>query len=68
VAFADCHGPAGLREVRLTGGGRLLRGKKVTGFSRIEEGLARRDRAVPYNLEEELQKWGADGPKNRSEA
>ncbi|MBN9524404.1 type 1 glutamine amidotransferase domain-containing protein [bacterium] len=58
VVSAVCHGPAGLLEVKV-GGEYLVKGKGVTGFSWAEEGLARREKAVPYNLEEELKKRGA---------
>ncbi len=58
VVSAVCHGPAGLLEVTV-GGEYLVRGKDVTGFSWAEEGLAKREKAVPYNLEEELKKRGA---------
>jgi putative intracellular protease/amidase len=59
VVSAVCHGPAGLLEVKLSGGDYLIAGKDLTGFSWNEEVKAGRDRAVPYNLEEELQKRGA---------
>jgi putative intracellular protease/amidase len=55
---AVCHGPAGLLEAKV-GGEYLVKGKDVTGFSWAEEGLAKREKAVPYNLEEELKKRGA---------
>jgi putative intracellular protease/amidase len=58
VVSAVCHGPAGLLEVKV-GGEYLVKGKDVTGFSWTEEGLAKRDKAVPYNLEDELKKRGA---------
>jgi putative intracellular protease/amidase len=58
VVSAVCHGPAGLLEVKV-GGEYLINGKELTGFSWAEEGLARRDKAVPYDLEEELKKRGA---------
>lgn len=58
VVSAVCHGPAGLLEVKV-GGEYLITGKDVTGFSATEEGLAKREKAVPYILEEELKKRGA---------
>jgi putative intracellular protease/amidase len=64
VVSAVCHGPAGLLEVKLSGGDYLVRDKKLTGFSWTEEGLAKREDAVPYNLEEELKKRGADYDKS----
>lgn len=59
VVSAVCHGPAGLLEVKLRSGGYLIAGKNVTGFSWNEEVKVGREQAVPYNLEEELQKRGA---------
>lgn len=59
VVAAVCHGPCGLLEVKLESGKYLLDGKKATGFSWKEEQLAKRDRAVPYSLEEEMMKRGA---------
>jgi putative intracellular protease/amidase len=59
VVSAVCHGPAGLLEVKLSGGDYLIAGKNLTGFSWNEEVKAGREQAVPYNLEEELQKRGA---------
>jgi putative intracellular protease/amidase len=58
VVSAVCHGPAGLLEVKV-GGEYLVKGKDLTGFSWTEEGLAKRDKAVPYNLEDELKNRGA---------
>jgi putative intracellular protease/amidase len=59
IVSAVCHGPAGLLQAKLTDGRYLLQGKRVTGFSWKEEVLAKRDKAVPYNLEEEIKKRGA---------
>ena len=59
VVSAVCHGPAGLLEVKLSGGEYLIDGKDLTGFSWKEEELAKREKAVPYSLEEELKKRGA---------
>ena len=64
VVSAVCHGPAGLLEVKLGGGDYLINGKGVTGFSWKEEELAKREEAVPYNLEEELKKRGAKYSKS----
>lgn len=63
VVSAVCHGPAGLLNVKLTGGESLVAGKKVTAFSWAEEEKVGRDKAVPFNLEEELQKRGANYSK-----
>lgn len=59
IVSAVCHGPAALVEVKLGNGEHLITGKAVTGFSWKEEELAKRDHAVPFSLEEELQKRGA---------
>ncbi len=59
IVSAVCHGPAGLLEVRRGGGEYLINGKNVTGFSWKEEELAKRAKAVPYSLEDELKKRGA---------
>src|ERR1044072_6584370 len=59
VVSAVCHGPAGLLEVKLSNGEYLIAGKNLTGFSWNEEVKVGREQAVPYNLEEELQKRGA---------
>ncbi len=56
VVSAVCHGPCGLLEVKLSNGEHLIKGKNVTGFSWNEEVMAKRDHAVPFNLEEELQR------------
>ncbi len=63
IVSAVCHGPAGLLEVKV-GGEYLVSNKDVTGFSWTEEGLAKRKKAVPYNLEEELKKRGAKYTKS----
>ena len=59
IVSAVCHGPAGLLEAKLSSGEYLVNGKSVTGFSWKEEELAKRAKAVPFNLEEELRKRGA---------
>jgi putative intracellular protease/amidase len=56
VVSAVCHGPCGLLEVKLSNGEYLIKDKNVTGFSWNEELMAKRDHAVPFNLEEELQR------------
>lgn len=60
VVSTVCHGATGLLNVTLSNGEPLVRGKRVTGFSWPEEELADRAQAVPYNLQEELKKLGAD--------
>lgn len=63
IVSAVCHGPCGLLEVKLKNGDYLLKGRKATGFSWLEEKLAKRQDFVPYNLEDEMQKRGADYQK-----
>lgn len=58
IVSAVCHGPAGLLKVKLSDGDRLIKDKDITGFSWKEEVMAKRDHAVPFSLEEELQKRG----------
>lgn len=60
VVSTVCHGATGLLNVTLSDGKPLVRGKRVTGFSWPEEELAHRAQAVPYSLQEELKKLGAD--------
>ncbi|STX51463.1 intracellular protease/amidase [Legionella busanensis] len=63
IIAAVCHGPAGLLEAKLSNGQYLVAGKKVTSFSWQEEKWAKREQAVPFNLEEELIKRGAQYSK-----
>jgi putative intracellular protease/amidase len=65
IVSAVCHGPCGLLEAKQRNGDYLIKGKNVTGFSWKEEILAKRDQAVPFSLEEELQKRGAIYSKAR---
>ncbi|MDQ6703350.1 MAG: type 1 glutamine amidotransferase domain-containing protein [Pseudomonadota bacterium] len=58
IVSAVCHGPCGLLEVKLSSGEYLVNGKEVTGYSWAEEKVAKRDHAVSFSLEEELQKRG----------
>lgn len=59
VVSAVCHGVCGLLNVKLSNGEYLLKNKDVTGFSWNEEKKAKRDEAVPFSLEDDLQKRGA---------
>lgn len=54
VVSAVCHGVAGLLPVTLSNGKPLLEGKKVTGFSNMEERLVQKDKWVPFLLETAL--------------
>ncbi|MFT4259515.1 type 1 glutamine amidotransferase domain-containing protein [Microbacterium sp.] len=59
IVSSVCHGYCGLLNTRLSDGTLLVEGKKVTGFAWQEEVLARVDKLVPYNAEEEMKKRGA---------
>jgi putative intracellular protease/amidase len=60
LVSAICHGVCGLLNVKLSDGRYLIAGKKITGFSWFEEGLAGRKKAVPFDLEAALKERGAD--------
>jgi putative intracellular protease/amidase len=59
IVSAVCHGVCGLLNVKKQDGTSLIADKKVTGYSCIEEILARRHNLVPFNLETELKDEGA---------
>lgn len=58
IVAADCHGPAGLMNVKLSDGKYLIAGKKVNGFSNEEEEIVKLTKVVPFLLEDELKKRG----------
>jgi len=59
IVSSVCHGYCGLLNTRLSDGSLLVAGRKVTGFAWQEEVLARVDKLVPYNAEEEMKNRGA---------
>jgi len=59
VVSSVCHGYCGLLNTRLSDGTLLVAGRKVTGFAWQEEVLARVDKLVPCNAEEEMKQRGA---------
>ncbi|NQD87939.1 type 1 glutamine amidotransferase domain-containing protein [Paenarthrobacter sp. CM16] len=59
IVSSVCHGYCGLLNIRLSDDTLLVEGRKVTGFAWQEEVLARVDKLVPYNAEEEMKKRGA---------
>ena len=59
IVSAVCHGYCGLLNTRLTTGGLLVAGRKVTGFSWNEEILAGVAKFMPYNAEAEMKRRGA---------
>lgn len=59
IVSSVCHGYCGLLNTKLSDGSYLVAGRKMTGFAWREEVLARVNKLVPYNSEEELKKRGA---------
>ncbi|MGK8491618.1 type 1 glutamine amidotransferase domain-containing protein [Nocardia asiatica] len=59
IVASVCHGYCGLLNTKLSDGTSLVAGRKVTGFAWREEVLARVDKLVPYNAEDEMKKTGA---------
>ncbi len=57
---AVCHGPAGLLHVKRRDGSPLLKGRRVTGFTNMEERLAGLHDKVPFLLEDALKAQGGD--------
>ena len=62
VAFV-CHSPAALVKVKGENGEPLVKGKKLTGFSNTEEEAVGLTKVVPFLLEDELTKLGAQYSK-----
>lgn len=63
VVSSVCHGYCGLLNVRLSNGQRLIDGKKMTGFTWIEEVVAGVSKKVPYNAEKLAKEYGANFSK-----
>ncbi len=59
IVSSVCHGYCGLLNTRLSDGSYLIAGRRMTGFSWREEKLARVDRLIPYNAEDEAKRRGA---------
>lgn len=59
IVSSVCHGYCGLLNTTLSDGSLLVAGRKVTGFAWQEEVLARVDKLVPYNAEDEMKSRGA---------
>lgn len=59
VVGAVCHGYAGLLDTTLSDGSYLVAGRKLTGFSWLEEILAQVSALVPYNVEQRIKLRGA---------
>jgi len=56
IVSAVCHGPAALAHVKLSSGGYLLDDQPVTGFSNTEEDTVQLTSAMPFSLEDQLNK------------
>ncbi|MFJ5958814.1 type 1 glutamine amidotransferase domain-containing protein [Paenarthrobacter sp. NPDC092416] len=56
---AVCHGPAGLLNVELENGFRLIQGKDVAAFTNAEEVAAGKDKIIPFFLADRLEEQGA---------
>ncbi|MFF0591472.1 type 1 glutamine amidotransferase domain-containing protein [Streptomyces sp. NPDC003781] len=59
IVSSVCHGYWGLLNTRLSNGSYLIADRRTTGFAWTEEVLARVDKLVPYNAEEEAKQPGA---------
>lgn len=59
IVAAVCHGPAALLEARDERGEPLLRGRRATGYSNLEERLGRMASKVPFLLETAMRERGA---------
>ncbi len=55
---AVCHAPAALVNVRDANGDYLVKGRKVTGFSNVEEDAVELSKVVPFMLEDKLKERG----------
>jgi putative intracellular protease/amidase len=59
-----CHAPAVFRHAEAADGSPLVEGKSVTGFSNSEEATVGLTDVVPFLLENELQRLGANYSKS----
>jgi putative intracellular protease/amidase len=62
IAFV-CHAPAALINVKAKNGEPLVKGKNLTGFSNTEEEAVKLTQVVPFLVEDELTKHGANYSK-----
>jgi len=60
IIASVCHGPEGLVNVTYKDGTPLIKGKKVSAFTDDEEREMQMDKLMPFLLETELRKKGAD--------
>lgn len=59
IIAAVCHGPVALLGASTSGGAPLVRGRKVAGFSNLEERMVGLYDVVPFRLEDALKEKGA---------
>lgn len=59
IVSSVCHGYCGLLNTRLSDGSLLVAGRKVTGYSWMEEVLAGVAKKVPYDSEQQMKDRGA---------
>ncbi|GEO95082.1 type 1 glutamine amidotransferase domain-containing protein [Kocuria turfanensis] len=60
IVGAVCHGPAGLVDVELSTGLRIVEGRRVAAFTNAEEDEVGKSDVVPFLLEDKLVEQGAD--------
>ncbi len=60
IIAALCHGPAALLNACNASGEPLIKGRKVTGFTNMEERLVMLHSVVPFLLEDAMKERGAD--------
>lgn len=59
IVSSVCHGYCGLLNTTLSDGTLLVAGRRITGYSWVEEILAGVAKKVPYNVEQEMARRGA---------
>ncbi len=59
IVSSVCHGYCGLLNTKLSDGKRLVTGRRLTGFSWMEEVLSGVAKKLPYNAEREMKQRGA---------
>lgn len=64
MVAAICHGPAAFVGLRLTDGDFLVQGKKLTGFTNPEEIQTKKEKIVPFLLQDKLIEQGAQFVEN----
>jgi putative intracellular protease/amidase len=60
IVGAACHGPAGLVDVEISTGLRIVEGRRVAAFTNAEEDEVGKSGIVPFLLEGKLVEQGAD--------